>query len=155
MTSNSIRLASNSDISAIFHVRTSVVENYMSEEELAEIGITRQSISESLDNGSAGAWCAEVNGNIVGFSLTFLEDREISGLFVLPEFERQGFGTKLLNQAVNWLFESGDSPVRLPTDPDTRAFAFYQKRGWKISAYRAENEDSEGDIYLEYDRDSD
>ena len=44
---------------------------------------------------------------------------------------------------------SGDS-VRLSTDPKTRAYQYYTKRGWRDLGYGPENEELEGDTYMEY-----
>ena len=151
MTSNHIRRVELSDIPAIFHVRTSVVENFMSEQQLAEIGITRGSISELLAEGSACGWCALVNEKVVGFSLAFRKEREISGLFVLPEYEKNGFGTLLLDEAVVWLTASDEGPIRLATERKTSAHTFYQKRGWIDLDHGPKGDILDGDHYMEYD----
>ncbi|MFQ5610004.1 MAG: GNAT family N-acetyltransferase [Woeseiaceae bacterium] len=122
----------------------------MDESELSAIGITRSSVGDMLDSGSARAWCAESEGSIVGFSLALRDEREINALFVLPEHERHGIGTKLLNEAVKWLLSLGDEPVRLATDPRTRAYSYYLKRGWRDLGYGRDPDDPGSDRYLEY-----
>ena len=150
----SARQADPADVPAIFRVRTSVVENHMTEEELAAIGITRQSIAAMLKAGDAKAWCAEVAGEVVAFSLAFREVREISALFVLPDYEQRGIGSRLLTEAVDWLKTIGGGPIRLATDRKTRAYGFYKKRGWVDLGFGPEDRDSGGDIYMQYDPDS-
>jgi GNAT superfamily N-acetyltransferase len=145
-----IRPAEIADIPAIFHVRTSVVVNLMTETELATIGITRQSIESMLEAGEARAWCAEVENEVVGFSLAFRSERELAALFVLPRYEKRGFGSALLDQAVNWLESHGREPIRLVTDRETPAYRFYKTRGWVDLGYGPEDEVLEGDIYMEY-----
>ena len=146
-----IRVATPNDIPGIFHVRTSVVENLLDETELAAIGITRKSVADMLEHGSARAWCVELDGMIVGFSLAMREEREISALFVLPEHERKGLGTRLLNEAVSWLLTLNDEPVRLATDPRTRAYNYYLAHGWRDLGYGRDPENPGSDRYLEYE----
>ena len=113
MASIKVRPAKSSDIPAIFHVRTSVVVNHMTEADLETIGITRQSVEQMLEAGEAGAWCVDCEGDVVGFSLAFHKVRELSALFVLPDYEQRGFGSALLDAAVRWLEEYNREPIRL------------------------------------------
>lgn len=76
-----IREAGASDVPAIFQVRTSVVENLLTEEELETIGITRRSITNRIESGEAKAWCAEVNPEVAAFSRAFRDQREVPGLW--------------------------------------------------------------------------
>jgi ribosomal protein S18 acetylase RimI-like enzyme len=126
-----IRRASSDDVSGIFRVRTSVRENHLSEEELSDLGITRDSVAGLLRSGEARAWCAEVDGAIVGFSMARQPERDIFALFVLPQFEGRGIGSLLLDAAVDWLRTSDPKPIRLNTERTTRAFRFYTNRGWR------------------------
>ena len=43
-----IRLALLEDIDTLFEIRTSVIENHQSREEIAELGITPESVAEML-----------------------------------------------------------------------------------------------------------
>jgi GNAT superfamily N-acetyltransferase len=125
-----LRPATPDDVAELFQVRTSVRENYQSEEELSGMGITRDSVSDLLRSGEAGGWCVERDGIIVGFSMARKSERDIFALFVHPKFERCGIGTALLGAAVEWLRASSSKPIRLNTDRGTKAFAFYLKHGW-------------------------
>lgn len=49
-----IRVAQRDDIDTLFEIRTSVVENYQSREEIAELGITPESVLTS--SPEAKAW---------------------------------------------------------------------------------------------------
>ena len=123
----------------------------MTEEELAAVGITRQTVAEMLETGEAKAWCAEAEGEVVAFSLAFRQAREISALFVLPDYEQRGIGSRLLTEAVDWLQSLGRDPIRLATDRKTRAYGFYKKRGWVDLGFGPGDRDSGGDIYMQYD----
>ena len=125
-----IREASANDMDGVFHVRTSVVENHLTEEALAGYGITRESLVDAMNAGAMKIWCAECGGNVVGFSVAEPESREISALFVLPNFEGRGAGGRLLDVAVEWLKARNDGPIRLYTDPSYGAYGFYERRGW-------------------------
>jgi len=150
-TSPLVRLAKVTEIEAIFLVRTSVVENYMSETELGTIGITREWLAMALTKGEAQAWCAEIEEKVVGFSLALFEEREISALFVLPEFENMGLGSQLLERAVSCLKGLSSEPIRLMTDRETSAYWFYRNRGWADLGYGSDTDILDGDIYMQYD----
>jgi len=53
---NVIRIATAEDLPQITHVRTSVLENHMSVEDLAQRGITPQTIIEQMNKGVLRGW---------------------------------------------------------------------------------------------------
>lgn len=75
-------------------------------------------------------WVAESNGQVVGFSYADRENSSIWALFVYPDHEGQGLAKRLLNLAVDWLFELGKESIQLSTGVDTRADRFYAAQGW-------------------------
>lgn len=119
------------DMDAIFEVRTSVQHNHMSDDQLREIGITRERVAEQLQAGEVAGWCAICGDRVEGFSLATGHTREINALFVLPEKSGYGMGKDLLEEAVEYLRRQAPGPVRLRTDPTTPAYAFYLRRGWR------------------------
>lgn len=68
-----IRLANQADISAMFDIRTRVQENHLSHDQLAQMGITPEAISQAILSAPC-AWIAEVNGAAVGFSMADVVD---------------------------------------------------------------------------------
>jgi GNAT superfamily N-acetyltransferase len=126
-----IRRATDSDIPAIFEVRTSVRDNHMSTEALERYGITPESIAHML-HSAARAWVAEVDGRIVAFSMADGASASIFAMFVLPSHEGRGLGRQLMSAAESWLFAEGSDEIWLRTDrnPDVRANGFYQHLGW-------------------------
>ena len=141
-----IRAMNTDDMDAIFDVRTSVVDNHMSEEELREIGITREGVAEMLEQGELKGWCALSGDEVVGFSLATASTREVNALFVLPDHSKRGLGQALLDIAVFNLRRNAPGTVRLRTDPTMPAYRFYLKRGWKDTG---ETHDSSDDVFLE------
>jgi hypothetical protein len=67
-----IRLTKLADIDAIFKIRTSVRENHLSQDQLTEIGITPEAISQAISETPC-AWVAEVSGVPVGFRWSILK----------------------------------------------------------------------------------
>jgi GNAT superfamily N-acetyltransferase len=118
------------DAAELFRVRTSVHENHETEEELATLGITRESVARMLESDDACGWCAELDERIVGFAIARRSERDLFALFVEPGFEGRGLGSTLLDSAVEWLSERGTEELRLTTERGTQAQAFYLKRGW-------------------------
>ncbi len=62
-----IREGRTADMSQITHVRTSVRENHLSVEQMAERGITLEGIVADLAAGHLGCWVAEDEGRVVAF----------------------------------------------------------------------------------------
>ena len=125
-----IRGATAFDVPAMFAVRTSVKENHLSAAQLAEMGITPESVVASLNAGISG-WVAEECGRVVGFCLADARDGSIFALFVLPACERRGHGTRLLDAAVRWLHDRGHGTISLCTGLRSSAVHFYERRGWR------------------------
>ncbi len=139
-----IREGRASDIDAIFHVRTSVIENHLSVEQMAAIGITPENIIANMQSGDLVCWVAEDNENVVAFSMADRRDASIFALFVLPAHEGKEYGTKLLDACEKWLTQQGHKQATLNTGRGTKAYAFYCKRGYvptgEISGHFAEDD---------------
>jgi len=126
-----VRVAELNDIETLFEIRTSVVENYQSREEIAELGITPTSVATMLQTDCRG-WVAEQDQQAVGFAIANRSEKTIVGLFVLPSFEGLGAGRALMQMAENWLFSQGIDEIWLVTGNDSqlRAYGFYLHIGW-------------------------
>ncbi len=127
----SIRPATLSDIPALFTIRTCVTENALDLEQLAELGITPETIAEAI-NHSPCAWIAEVDGAPVGFSMVDGEDACVFAAFVLPGFEGRGIGRALMAQAEASLF-ADHAVIWLETAQASRASGFYRTLGWQVT----------------------
>lgn len=126
-----IRQAQLEDIETLFLIRTSVKENHQSRAEIAQLGITPDSVAKMLAI-DCRAWLAEIEGRAIAFSIANATEKTIFGMFVLPEFEGQGAGRALMQQAETWLFSHGIDEIWLLTDSDRnlRAYGFYLHLGW-------------------------
>lgn len=121
------------DMAAITHVRTSVIENHLSIEGMAAIGITREGVIADMKAGHYGCWVAEEHGTIVAFSMADRRDGSIFALFTLPGKEGRGYETQLLAEAERWLAEKGIADAWLSTGRGTVAEKFYAHRGWVVT----------------------
>ena len=119
------------DIPALFYVRTRTRENRYTLEELEQLGITEESVAERLSTSHKGWLCAE-KGGVAGFCIADGATGELWVVAVLPEFECNGIGGKLMRVAEEWLWSTGFARAWLTTDTDVtlRAYGFYRKRGW-------------------------
>lgn len=126
-----IRVATVSDVPAIFSIRTSVVQNHLSMEQLAEMGITPHSVSEVIHDGG-GIWVAEVQSKLVAFAMVDRDDGCVFAMFVLPAYEGLGLGRLLMQEAEACLFATHET-IWLETDGDIaiRANGFYRALGWR------------------------
>lgn len=119
------REAYTADIKAIQVVRHAVKENILSNPGL----VTDEDCKEYLQQRGKG-WVCEMENSIVGFAIADLKERSIWALFVHPDYEHKGIGSKLQSIMLDWYFLQGPDSVWLVTAPKTRAEAFYAKSGW-------------------------
>lgn len=120
-----IREAQIEDIKQIQIVRNSVTENTLSDPNL----VTDAACEEFITQRGKG-WVCEIANEIVGFSIVDLAAKNIWALFIKPEFEEQGIGSKLHDIMLDWYFKQTITTVWLGTSPNTRAELFYRKKGW-------------------------
>jgi len=141
-----IRIAQTEDIETLFEIRTSVLENHQSREEIAELGITPESVAGMLAT-DCRAWIAELDHRPVGFSMANATERTIFGIFVLPEFEGWGFGRTLIQAAEEWLWSHNIDEIWLITgnNPALRAYGFYLHLCWTPSGVETDG-DCQGDM---------
>ena len=131
------RVAEESDIPGMTTVRLAVRENRLSD----PAWLTRQMWLDGLEkSGNACTWVCEVDDRIVGFSSGRIREKDIWALFVDPQFEGQGIGSRLLDLAVDWMAGKGVGIIELSTADRSRADLFYQRKGWKRGELNAKNE---------------
>ena len=126
-----IRAGVIADLPEITRIRTSVTENHLSVAQMAEIGITPQSIAADMADGHLACWVALDGGAIAGFSMADRRDGSIFALFMAAAHEGKGHGSALLAACEDWLRAEGHASARLTTGRDTQAFRFYLRRGWQ------------------------
>jgi len=124
------RPARAADAPVIMEIRRAVRENAISDARLAALGIDAESVAVKIASTHA-SFCAEVDGEVVGFSMADRTDASIWALFVHPNHEGRGLGRELLRLAVDALRADGHRRIVLSTDPDTRADVFYRRAGWR------------------------
>jgi GNAT superfamily N-acetyltransferase len=129
------REARTEDIPAMSELRLSVRENALSDPGR----ITFEMYEDYLDERGR-TWLCEIDGKIAGFSTAAAQDATIWALFVREKHEGKGVGTRLLQIAVDWLFENGAESVSLSTAIATRADKFYASSGWTRGALTGKNE---------------
>ncbi len=126
-----IRKILHKDVSNLFKVRVATRENALSLSDLEELGITEESIHSAIDDSHCG-WLCELDGKTVGFAMGDFRAKELTVIALLPEYENQGIGAKLLNRVEAWLSAKKCNKIWLTTDIDInlRAYGFYIKHGW-------------------------
>ena len=119
------------DVPALFVMRPKTRENAMTVAQLARLGITVETLTDSLSVSHKGWLCADA-GEVVGFAIGDRSTGELAVVAVLPEYEGRGIGGGLMDRVEAWLWESGCTRAWLTTDVDTklRAYGFYRHRGW-------------------------
>jgi len=129
-----LRVATAADIPAIFAVRTSVRENHLDLDGLAERGVTPASVAGMLDEAQARTWVVEERGEVVAFSVANAQAGTVFALFVHPKAEGRGYGPALLRAAEEWLFAAGWEVIWLNTgqEPHLRAHRVYRTAGWEL-----------------------
>lgn len=121
----SLRQAAAADIAGMHRVRMSVLENRLVSRQLSE-----QDYLVEIETTGRG-WVIESEGNIVAFAVGNASNGSIWALFVEPGHERKGYGRRLHDAMVEWLWEQGHERLWLTTGPGTRAARFYEIAGWR------------------------
>jgi GNAT superfamily N-acetyltransferase len=119
-----LRQARREDIAAMHRVRLAVREN-----RLTSATITDVHYVPAIEQWGRG-WVIERQGEIVAFAVGNAKNGNIWALFVEPAHERCGYGKRLHDAMVQWLWSPGLSRLWLTTEPGTRAQRFYESAGW-------------------------
>ena len=124
------------DACGLFAVRIATRENTVTMAALTDMGITPGSTIDAMSVNVAG-WLCEVAGKIVAFSMGDKDTGEMLAVAVLPEYENQGIGKRLMNLIQDWLFSHGHQEIWLleNQDPNIRACGFYRKVGWAPAGF--------------------
>jgi len=127
-----LREIKKEDIPDILDIRVSTIENHFSMTDLAEVGVTPESIAEWLDDSVKG-WLCEISGKTVGFTLADGKAGEVLVVACYPEYEKMGIGKALMHKIHNWLWSQNHTETWLwsDIDPGIRAHGFYRKLGYE------------------------
>ena len=141
------RPAQPDDAQACVTLRGQTRENAVSEQRLAELGITAQSWGADIAAGTLPGHVCCSSGTIVGYCFGSTTNGEIVVLAVLPAFENHGVGRELLTRMVAQLAALGMQRLFLgcSSDPQSRSYGFYRHLGWRSTG----TVDSHGDELLE------
>jgi GNAT superfamily N-acetyltransferase len=120
-----LRQAQRGDIVAMHRVRLAVREN-----RLTSAAIEEAHYLPAIEQWGRG-WVIERQGQIVAFAVGNARNGNIWALFVEPAHEGRGYGRRLHEAMVEWLWSQGLSRLWLTTQPGTRAQRFYESAGWR------------------------
>jgi ribosomal protein S18 acetylase RimI-like enzyme len=127
------RPARGEDVAACIDIRGKTRENAFSAEDLAAAGVTLESWTAAVRDGSLPGYVATAGGKVAGYCFGDTQTGEIVVLALLPEYEGHGVGKTLLNLMVRDLEALGFRRVFLgcARDPAVRSYGFYRHLGWK------------------------
>lgn len=120
-----LRQAVRSDVEALHRVRLSVSEN-----RLISTVLTADDYVDAIERTGRG-WLIEVGTEVVGFAVGNGETGNVWALFVDPAYEGRGYGRRLHNVMVSWLWSKGLQTLWLTTQAGSRAQRFYEAAGWE------------------------
>ena len=123
-TGATLRRATTADWPEVSALRLSVAEN-----RLSNPASVTQAMYDAYVTTIGRGWVAELDGQIVGFSIANRSGL-IWALFVRPGFDGRGLGRALLDTCLAWLTALGAPRAVLDTDAGTRAERFYRRAGW-------------------------
>ena len=119
------REASPNDIPQIQLVRNAVTENVLSD----PTKVTDEDCRAYMEDRGKG-WVCAAGDLVTGFAIADLQDENIWALFVHPEWEGKGIGSRLHRLMLDWYFTHRTS-AWLSTGVNTRAVTFYRLKGWQ------------------------
>ncbi|MCW6026932.1 GNAT family N-acetyltransferase [Stenotrophomonas sp. SRS1] len=127
------RRALPDDAAACIDLRGRTRENAFSAADLAELGITEGSWAAGIRDGALPGHIALDGERMVGYCFGDREGGEIVVLALLPAYEGQGIGRRLLDLSIADLVQAGHSRLILgcAADPAVRSHGFYRYLGWQ------------------------
>ncbi|WP_027014447.1 GNAT family N-acetyltransferase [Comamonas composti] len=133
MAAPTLRPAIPEDASLCIRIRGMTRENAFSAEALAALGITQESWSAGIADGSLPGVVACMDGHMAGYCFGDRDSGEIVVLALLPEHEGLGLGKALLQHMVDAFRQQGLKRLFLgcSSDPGVRSHGFYRHLGWK------------------------
>ncbi len=112
-------------------------ENPITSDALGSVGITAESWAQDITAGQTLGFTAQSGGQLVGYCFGDSETGEVLVLAVLPAYEGQGVGQRLLSLVVSVLKEKGHRRLFLGCSPDpaVRSHGFYRHLGWQSTGF--------------------
>ncbi|OYU10413.1 MAG: GNAT family N-acetyltransferase [Comamonadaceae bacterium PBBC1] len=120
-----LRQATVADISGIWEVRYSVTENTLTPGRISD-----EEVRESIEDTGCG-WVIEEAGRIEAFAVGIAKTGNVWALFVRPDSQGRGHGTRLHAAMIEWFRKQPIDRLWLSTGTTTKARAFYDKNGWE------------------------
>jgi len=120
-----LRQATRADVPGIWRVRYAVTENTLTPGRISDHDVRRE-----IEVSGRG-WVVERDGEIIAFAIGNLLSGNIWALFVHPAAQGHGHGGRLHDAMLAWMLARGTATPWLTTGPETRACAFYERRGWR------------------------
>lgn len=142
------RPARPEDTAACIDLRGRTRENAFSVDALSAVGVTLESWSAGIRDGSLPGVVALADGALAGYCFGDRDSGEIVVLALLPAYEGRGIGRALLQQVMASLRALGFTRLFLScsADPQVRSHGFYRRLGWVATGER----DDAGDDVLAY-----
>jgi GNAT superfamily N-acetyltransferase len=126
------RSAAPEDIAACIDLRGRTRENAISVERLKTLGVTHESWSGGVADGSLPGYLCVAEGQIVGYCFGHANTGEVAVLALLPEWEGKGIGKYLLSMIIRDFTRLGFDRLFLgcSANPKVRSYGFYRHLGW-------------------------
>lgn len=142
------RKAAPEDAIECIILRGKTRENAISAEQLAERGITPESLQNNIETGALSGFVGMADGKVVGYCFGDSDTGEVIVLALLPEYEGKGIGKALLTLLMEAFVAKGYKRLFLGCTTDTyaRSYGFYRHLGWRSTGKL----DEAGDEILEY-----
>jgi GNAT superfamily N-acetyltransferase len=133
-TDGVLRQAVRDDIPGMHRVRRAVREN-----RLTSTAIREEHYVTEIELTGRG-WVITEAGTVVAFAVGNRDAQNVWALFVDPQREGRGYGRRLHETMVEWLFSQGVPFIWLSTDPGTRAQRLYEAAGWQFCSVLPDGE---------------
>ena len=124
--------AAKDDISILVKLAREIINSKYSSflgKESVEIFINSGQCDKEIIENIHNCVIMKTGNNYIGFSIFF--ENKIHLMMVAPEYEKQGYGSKLLNHIENKLFLENNQIELQSFAGNVTANSFYERNGWK------------------------
>ena len=127
------RKASSSDLNTLLAISNQTIDKsyrYWLDDEVVNQYLLSESLNNYLKSNIEHTWVAIIDDEIIGFAICI--ENVIDFMLVGYNFQRNGYGTQILNFCESMLMQTYDTIALESFEKNSKATEFYSLNKWEI-----------------------